>query len=85
LPSFFDGSLPLPAENVTTNAVCFHIFTARFFTVINHEQTLRHQAKNDAHRDFLTGLTNRHAFDERMALEIEVRQAIGARSFVTSG
>jgi len=79
--SVFYSSLLLLAESVTTNLLLrvpfmfiASIFYSYFVHVINDEQTLRHQAETDARRDFLTGLPNRYAFDERMALEVERAQ-----------
>ena len=76
--SFLYSSLLFLAESVTTNLMLrvpfmfiASIFYSYFVHVINDEQTLRHQAENDARRDFLTGLPNRYAFDERIALEVE--------------
>jgi diguanylate cyclase (GGDEF)-like protein len=53
------------------------IFYTYFVQVVNNEQALREKAEKEARHDFLTGLPNRHAYQERIAQEIERSKRYG--------
>ena len=76
--SVFYSCLLVFAESITTPLLLrvpfmfiASVFYSYFVHLINQEQTLRKQAETDARRDFLTGLANRHGYQERVSLEIE--------------
>ena len=47
------------------------VFYGYFAQTVSAERTRREKAEEDARKDFLTGLPNRQAFDEKMREEIE--------------
>lgn len=47
------------------------IFYSYFVQLVSNEQALRQKAESEARRDFLTGLPNRKAYQERIAEEAE--------------
>jgi diguanylate cyclase (GGDEF)-like protein len=47
------------------------IFYSYFVQRVNNEKALREKAEKEARRDFLTGLPNRYAYQERMTQEAE--------------
>jgi diguanylate cyclase (GGDEF)-like protein len=53
------------------------LFYSYFVQVVNNEQALRHKAEAEARHDFLTGLANRQAFQERITLETERARRYG--------
>ena len=74
---FFYSFLLFIAESITTHlllrvpfVLAASIFYSYFVQVVNNEQTLREKAEREARRDFLTGLPNRHAYEERISQEI---------------
>jgi diguanylate cyclase (GGDEF)-like protein len=76
--SFFYSFLLFIAESLTTQlllrvpfVLAASIFYSYFVQVVNTEQTLREKAEKEARRDFLTGLPNRHAYQERINQEAE--------------
>lgn len=78
LLSFLYSGLLLLAEHLNTYMVLRipFLFVASllygYFTqVVSNERTLREKAEKEARRDFLTGLPNRQAYDERIQEELE--------------
>jgi diguanylate cyclase (GGDEF)-like protein len=78
LLSLLYSGLLLLAENLNTYMVLRipFLFVASllygYFTqVVSNERTLREKAEKEARRDFLTGLPNRQAYDERIQEELE--------------
>lgn len=76
--AFFYSFLLFIAESLTTQLIlrvpfilAASVFYSYFVQVVNNEQTLREKAEKEARRDFLTGLPNRHAYQERMSQEAE--------------
>ena len=66
------------AESLTTQlllrvpfVLAASIFYSYFVQLLNDEQVRREKAETEARRDFLTGLPNRHAYQERMSQEGE--------------
>jgi diguanylate cyclase (GGDEF)-like protein len=53
------------------------LFYSYFVQVVNNEQALRHKAEAEARHDFLTGLPNRQAFQERITEETERARRYG--------
>ena len=53
------------------------LFYSYFVQVVNNEQALRHKAETEARHDFLTGLPNRQAFQERITEETERARRYG--------
>lgn len=47
------------------------LFYGYFVQLVSSERSLREKAEVEARKDFLTGLANRKAFDERMKMEAE--------------
>jgi diguanylate cyclase (GGDEF)-like protein len=82
--SFFYSFLLFIAESLTTQLLlrvpfvfAASIFYSYFVQVVSNEQALREKAEKEARRDFLTGLPNRHAFQERMSHEAERSRRYG--------
>jgi diguanylate cyclase (GGDEF)-like protein len=66
------------AESLTTAlllripfVVAASVFYSYFVQLMSSEQALRHKAESEARRDFLTGLPNRQAYQERITEEAE--------------
>jgi diguanylate cyclase (GGDEF)-like protein len=66
------------AESLTTAlllripfVVAASVFYSYFVQLMSSEQALRHKAESEARRDFLTGLPNRQAYQERISEEAE--------------
>jgi len=77
LLAFFYSFLLFLAESLTTHlllrvpfVLAASIFYSYFVQVVNNEQALREKAEREARHDFLTGLPNRQAYNERMGQEI---------------
>jgi diguanylate cyclase (GGDEF)-like protein len=72
------------AESLTTHLLLrvpfifiASMFYGYFVQVINNEHTLREKAEKEARRDFLTGIPNRQAYQERITLEAERSRRYG--------
>jgi diguanylate cyclase (GGDEF)-like protein len=77
-------SLLLISESLTTGLMLrapfiliASLFYSYFVQIVNNEQALRHKAEAEARHDFLTGLANRQAFQERITLETERARRYG--------
>lgn len=78
LLSLFYTYLLFLAENLTTSlllripfVLAASIFYSYFVQLVSNEQALRQKAETEARRDFLTGLPNRQAYQERITDEAE--------------
>jgi diguanylate cyclase (GGDEF)-like protein len=76
--SLFYSYLLFIAESLTTSLILrvpfvfvASVFYSYFVQVVNNEHTLREKAEREARRDFLTGLPNRQAYQERITHETE--------------
>ena len=72
------------AESLTTQlllrvpfVLAASIFYSYFVQLLNNEQALREKAEQEARRDFLTGLPNRHAYQERISQEAQRSKRYG--------
>jgi diguanylate cyclase (GGDEF)-like protein len=84
LLSAFYTFLLFLAESLTTSlllripfVLAASIFYSYFVQLVNNEQALRHKAEKEARRDFLTGLPNRQAYQERILQEAERSKRYG--------
>ena len=78
LLSVFYTYLLFLAESLTTSlllripfVLAASIFYSYFVQLVSNEQALRQKAETEARRDFLTGLPNRQAYQERITDEAE--------------
>jgi len=76
--SLFYSYLLFIAESLTTSLLLrvpfvfiASVFYSYFVQVVNNEHALREKAEREARRDFLTGLHNRQAYQERITHETE--------------
>lgn len=76
--SIFYTALLFLAESLTTSlllripfVLAASIFYSYFVQLVSNEQALRRKAESEARRDFLTGLPNRQAYQERVIEEAE--------------
>jgi diguanylate cyclase (GGDEF)-like protein len=84
LLSLFYTFLLFLAESLTTSlllripfVLAASVFYSYFVQLVNNEHTLRQKAESEARRDFLTGLPNRQAYQERIAQEAERSKRYG--------
>ena len=76
--SIFYTFLLFLAESLTTSlllripfVLAASVFYSYFVQLVSNEQALRQKAEREARRDFLTGLPNRQAYQERITEEAE--------------
>jgi diguanylate cyclase (GGDEF)-like protein len=82
--SIFYSYLLFIAESLTASLILrvpfvfiASVFYSYFVQVVNNEHTLREKAEQEARRDFLTGLHNRQAYQERISHETERAKRYG--------
>ena len=84
LLSVFYSLLLLLAESLTTALLlrvpfilAASVFYSYFVQLVNNEHSLREKAERQARHDFLTGLPNRQAYQERITQEMERSRRYG--------
>jgi diguanylate cyclase (GGDEF)-like protein len=84
LLSIFYTCLLFFAETLTTSLLlripfvfAASVFYSYFVQLVNNEHALRQKAEGEARRDFLTGLPNRQAYQERIVQEAERSKRYG--------
>jgi diguanylate cyclase (GGDEF)-like protein len=84
LLSFLYSYFLYMAESLTTHLLLrvpfifvASVFYGYFVQVVNNEHALREKAEKEARRDFLTGLANRQAYQERITQETERAKRYG--------
>jgi diguanylate cyclase (GGDEF)-like protein len=84
LLSIFYSSLLFFAESLTTSlllripfVLVASVFYSYFVQLVKNEQALRQKAESEARHDFLTGLPNRQAYQERILEEAERSKRYG--------